>query len=149
VNVVHLAWDVMVGMATLLFLLAAWYALSWLFRRRNPRLKVFWWLAACAGVASVLALEAGWVVTEVGRQPWIVYDYYKVQQAATANTGVWATFVIVTLLYAGIGVTLILILRHMSRRWRDQPALAETDVPYGPREPIDVAEPAVEKEPVS
>ena len=37
VNVVHLAWDVMVGMATLLFLLAAWYALSWLFRRDNPK----------------------------------------------------------------------------------------------------------------
>src|SRR6478752_852760 len=61
VNVVHLAWDVMVGMATLLFLLAAWYALSWLFRRDNPKLKLFWWLAAAAGVASILALEAGWV----------------------------------------------------------------------------------------
>ena len=150
VNVVHLAWDVMVGMATLLFLLAAWYALSWLFRRDNPRLKLFWWLAAAAGVASILALEAGWVVTEVGRQPWIVFDYFTVKQAATPNHGVWATFLIIVVLYVGVGVTLVLILRRMSRRWREQPALAETetDVPYGPREPIPVDSPVDEQEPV-
>jgi cytochrome d ubiquinol oxidase subunit I len=136
VNIVHLAWDVMVGIATLLFLLAVWYALSWLFRRDNPKVKLFWWLAASAGVLAVLAMEAGWVVTEVGRQPWIVHDYYKVEQAATENEGVWATFVIVTILYTGIAVTLTLILRHMSRRWRAQSHVAETEVPYGPREPL-------------
>ncbi len=148
-NAVHLAWDVMVGMATLLFLLAAWYALSWLFRRDNPRLKLFWWLAALAGVASILALEAGWVVTEVGRQPWIVFGYFKVKQAATTNQGVWATFLIIVALYIGVGVTLVLILRRMSRRWRAQPALAETEVPYGPREPVSVASGDADKERVS
>jgi Cytochrome bd-type quinol oxidase, subunit 1 len=91
VNVVHLAWDVMVGIATLLFLLSAWYGLSWLFRRDNPKWKLFWWLASAAGVVSIGAMEAGWVVTEVGRQPWIVYNYYKVDQAATTNPGVWVT----------------------------------------------------------
>src|SRR4029077_3731276 len=150
VNAVHLAWDVMVGMATLLFLLAAWYALSWLFRRRNPKLKLFWWLAAAAGVASVLALEAGWVVTEVGRQPWVVFDYFTVKQAATPNQGVWATFSIIVVLYVGVGVTLVLILRRMSRRWREQPAGAETEteVPYGPPEPIPVDSAVDEQEPV-
>ena len=39
-------------------------------------------------------------------------------------------------LYIGVGVTLVLILRAMSRRWRTQPALADTEVPYGPREPV-------------
>jgi cytochrome d ubiquinol oxidase subunit I len=150
VNVVHLAWDVMVGVATLLFLLAAWYALSWIFRRDNPRLKLFWWFASGAGVLSILALEAGWVVTEVGRQPWIVYDQYKVKQAATENTGVWATFVIVAILYIAVGATLILILRRMSRRWREQQTLAETEVPYGPRAPLhtDGTGPDHEREPV-
>src|SRR5207253_1349757 len=56
VNVVHLAWDVMVGVATLLFLLAAWYALSWLFRRDIPKTKLFLWLAAASGVLSIMAL---------------------------------------------------------------------------------------------
>ena len=131
--------------------MAAWYALSWLFRRDNPKLKLFWWLAAAAGVASILALESGWVVTEVGRQPWIVFDYYKVKQAATPNQGVWATFLIILVLYAGVGVTLVLILRRMSRRWREQSALAdtETEVPYGPPEPIPVASTVDEQEPVT
>ena len=40
-------------------------------------------------------MEAGWVVTEVGRQPWIVHNYMKVEEAATANTGVWVTFLAV------------------------------------------------------
>ena len=98
--------------------------------------------------ASILALEAGWVVTEVGRQPWIVFDYYKVKQAATPNQGVWATFLIIAVVYVGVGVTLVLILRRMSRRWRAQPGLAETDVPYGPREPIPVGRAVDEQEPV-
>jgi cytochrome bd ubiquinol oxidase subunit I len=147
VNVVHLAWDIMVGVASLLFLLAAWYALSWLFKRDNPKTKIFWWLAAMAGVASVLALEAGWVVTEVGRQPWIVFDYFTVKQAATTNHGVWFTFTIILLLYIAVGTTLILILRSMSRRWRTAGDLGESEVPYGPPEPVAVPAPESEAEP--
>ena len=64
-------------------------------------------------------MEAGWVVTEVGRQPWIVHNYMKVEQAATSNTGVWITFLVVLAIYAVVGVTLILVLRLMSRRFRD------------------------------
>jgi cytochrome bd ubiquinol oxidase subunit I len=77
VNVVHLAWDVMVGIGTLLFLLALWYWASWLFRRDMPRSRPFLWVASAAGVLSVVALEAGWVVSEVGRQPWIVYEVMR------------------------------------------------------------------------
>ena len=115
VNVVHLAWDVMVGLGTMLSLLSAWYALTWLFRRRMPTSKAFLVAAAGAGVASVLALEAGWVVTEVGRQPWIVVNYLKVTQGATTNGGVWITFLVIAALYIGVAVTLVLILRKMSR----------------------------------
>jgi len=139
VNVVHLAWDVMVGLGTLLFLLSAWYGLSWAFRRRMPGNRVFLGLAASAGVLSVITMEAGWVVTEVGRQPWIVYEYMKVEDAATANTGVWITFVVVTLLYAALGVTAILVLRGMSRRFRRAGGFIESAGPYGPREPDDRA----------
>jgi len=133
VNVVHLAWDAMVGIATLLFLLAGWFGATWLFKRRMPRSKLFLWIAAGAGVLSVVALEAGWVVTEVGRQPWIVRNYMKVEQAATGNTGVWITFLVVLGIYAGVGVTLILILRMMSRRWREGEDEFEGGGPYEPR----------------
>jgi len=132
VNVVHLAWDVMVGLGTLLFLLSAWYGLCWLFRRDLPNTRWFLRVAAVAGVAAVVTMEAGWVVTEVGRQPWIVYNYMKVEDAATTNSGVWVTFLVVLAIYVTVGVTTILVLRGMSRRWRRGHGGLETDVPYGP-----------------
>ena len=64
-----------------------------------------------AGVLSVIAMEAGWVVTEVGRQPWIVYNLMKVKDAATENAGVWITFLAVVAIYVVVGVTTILVLR--------------------------------------
>jgi cytochrome d ubiquinol oxidase subunit I len=127
----------MVGIATLLFLLSLWYALTWLFKKRMPKSKWFLRAASVAGIASVLALEAGWVVTEVGRQPWIVSGYMQVEQAATTNQGVWITFLVVVGIYLTVGVTTILVLRGMSRRWREQGSRDddESDVPYGPSSP--------------
>ncbi len=141
VDVVHLAWDVMVGLGTLLFLLSLWYFAAWVFRRRMPKSKLFLWIAAAAGVLSVITLEAGWVVTEVGRQPWIVRGYMKVEDAATGNTGVWITFLAVLVIYAGVGVTLVLVLRLMSRRFREGAEEVEAGGPYGPRPAPAPAEP--------
>jgi cytochrome d ubiquinol oxidase subunit I len=132
VNTVHLAWDVMVGLGTLLFLLSGWYWLCWIFKRRMPRSRLFLLLASGAGVGAVITMEAGWVVSEVGRQPWIVYELMKVEDAATGNTGVWITFLVVGALYIGLGITTILILRKMSRRFR-QGDVDDSEVPYGPR----------------
>ncbi len=141
VNTVHLAWDVMIGLATLLFLLSLWYFAAWIFKRDMPKSKWFLRAAAVSGVASVLAMEAGWVVTEVGRQPWIVFESFRVEDAATSNGGVWLTFLVIVGLYIGVGVTLVLILRAMSRRFRsgddDQ---GDDDAPYGPRAPIPASE---------
>jgi cytochrome d ubiquinol oxidase subunit I len=134
VNTVHLAWDVMVGIGTLLFLLSAWYGLAWLFRRDMPRSRWFLRAAAGAGVAAVLAMEAGWTVTEVGRQPWIVRDHMKVEDAATTNGGVWITFIAVVVIYLALATTVVLVLRSMSRRFRAQDELVDSDVPYGPSE---------------
>jgi cytochrome d ubiquinol oxidase subunit I len=143
VNTVHLAWDIMVGLGTLLFLIAVWYAASWMFRRDMPRSRWFLRVAACCGVLAVITMEAGWVVTEVGRQPWIVYNYMKVEDAATGNTGVWITFIAVILVYLVLGVTTVLVLQGMSRRFRAAESaravpgaseFADHDVPYGPNE---------------
>ena len=133
-NVVHLAWDIMVGLGTLLFLLSVWYAASWVFRRRMPTSKWFLRAAASAGVLSVITMEAGWVVTEVGRQPWIVYNLMKVEDAATGNTGVWIMFVSVVVLYLALGVTTIVVLRSMSKRFRRAGGFVDHDTPYGPTE---------------
>src|SRR3954449_573804 len=140
VNIVHAAWDVMVGLGTLLFLLTLWYWASWIFRRDIPRSRWFLRAAVAAGALSVVTMEAGWVVSEVGRQPWIVYQKMKVSDAATTNSGVWVTFVVVALLYAGLGAALILVLHGMSRRARARDGLEEADVPYGPAEEADERE---------
>jgi len=137
INTVHLAWDVMVGLGTLLFLLSAWYWLTWVFRRRMPENKPFLWVTAASGALAVITMEAGWVVTEVGRQPWIVYKYMTVTEAATGNSGVWITFLAVLGLYIGLGVTTVLVLRGMNRRFRRGDAAAEQAAPYGPRKPLD------------
>ncbi len=135
VNITHTAWDIMIGLGTLLFLLTLWYWGSLVLRRRIPESRWFLRATAASGVLAVITLEAGWTVSEVGRQPWIVYQKMKVVDAATANTGVWITFVLVLLLYAGLGVTAIVVLRGMSRRFRRGDGFNEADVPYGPSEP--------------
>ena len=131
VNVVHLAWDVMVGLGTLLFLISLWYGATWLFRRDMPQSRLFLRIASIMGVLAIITMEAGWVVSEVGRQPWIVYNLQRVDDAATGNTGVWIMFVVVVLLYLALAATTIWVLRGMSRRFRVAEG-EEVKVPYGP-----------------
>ncbi|MGV1007518.1 MAG: cytochrome ubiquinol oxidase subunit I [Dermatophilaceae bacterium] len=131
-NSVHLAWDIMVGLGTVLFLLAVWYGASWLFRRRMPTSRWFLRMAACSGVLAIVTMEAGWIVTEVGRQPWIVYNDMRVADAATGNEGVLITFLAIVLLYLTLATTTILVLRAMSRRFRRAGGFTELAGPYGP-----------------
>ena len=134
VNVTHLAWDVMIGLGTLLFLLTLWWWVTWIFRRDMPHSTWFLRASAASGVLAVITMEAGWIVSEVGRQPWIVYEKMKVEDAATANTGIWVTFIGVVLLYIGLDVTTVLVLRGMSHRYRSGERLDDAGVPYGPSE---------------
>jgi cytochrome d ubiquinol oxidase subunit I len=78
-----------------------------------------------------VALECGWIVTEVGRQPWVVYEVMRTKDAVTQASGVWVTFAIVLVLYALLGAALITALRALSRRWRAE-GDRESEVPYGP-----------------
>jgi len=132
-TIVHWAWDVMVGLGTALFLLAAWFAVVWWRRRDLPRTKWFLRAAAVAGVASVVTMEAGWVVTEVGRQPWIVVDYMLVEDAATSSSGVWVTFLGIAAIYTGVAVTTVLVLRAMRRRFDAAEDHPDQGGPYSPR----------------
>ena len=95
-----------------------------------------WFLvpSAVSGVAAVAAMEAGWVVTEVGRQPWIVYHVLLVSQAVTPSSGVTVTLGVILVLYAILTVVSIGVPMIMSRRWRrETPAEEEAEqVPYGP-----------------
>jgi cytochrome bd ubiquinol oxidase subunit I len=132
----HLAFDVMVGLGFLLLLAGLWAAWEWWRRRRLPPQRLFWLLGAVSGVAAVVAMECGWVVTEVGRQPWVVYGLLPTATAATHNTGVIASLSLVVVVYAVLGAITVAILRLLSRRWR-RGDMEEAAVPYGPPAPLD------------
>src|SRR6476660_7627528 len=130
-TMLHWAFDSMVGICTLLIGLALWLGIGWW--RKKDLLRSRWFLRATAvsGVAAIVALECGWIITEVGRQPWIVYRVMRTSDAVTHANGIWITFSLVLAIYIVLGATLIITLRAMSRRWRAEGS-PEDDVPYGP-----------------
>jgi cytochrome d ubiquinol oxidase subunit I len=130
-TMLHWAFDTMVGIASLLSVLALWLAVGWWRKRDIPQSRWFLRATAVSGVAAVIALECGWIVTEVGRQPWIVYNVMRTADAVTQADGIWITFGLVVGLYVALGTTLVLTLRAMSRRWREGDA-RDDNVPYGP-----------------
>jgi cytochrome d ubiquinol oxidase subunit I len=129
---IHLAFDAMVGIGTLLALLAVWFAISWWRRRDLPATPWFLRGAAVAGVLGVIALESGWMVTEIGRQPWIVHGYMRTEDAVTQAKGIWWAFALTMLVYAALAVIAGYVLRGLGRRPdEDQPS---GDIPYAPLE---------------
>jgi cytochrome bd ubiquinol oxidase subunit I len=131
-TLLHLAFDAMVGIGTALLALGAWFGFVWWRRRDIPQTPWFLRAVAVSGTAAIVALWCGWIVTEVGRQPWIVQGYMRTSEAVTEAEGIWFAFGLVLLLYAALGTGAILVLRAMSRRWREQGA-ENVESPYAPQ----------------
>jgi cytochrome d ubiquinol oxidase subunit I len=131
VNTVHLAFDTMVGTGFALLALAAWFAIAWWRRRELPRSRWFLRAAAPAGVVAIVSLESGWVVTEVGRQPWTVTGLLLTRDAVTVSGNVWAFFSGAVVICVAVGAGAVVVLRTMRRRWAAT-AGEPVDVPYGP-----------------
>ncbi|MFD5778398.1 cytochrome ubiquinol oxidase subunit I [Streptomyces sp. NPDC126933] len=138
VSVVHLAFDVMVGTATLLLLLVVWFAWLWWRRREVPTNRWFLGCAALSGIVAVVCLESGWVVTEVGRQPWTVVGLLLTKDAVTTQGNLWPFFAAALAIYLAVGTAAVLTLRSMTRRWRTGGEGSDegVDVPYGPDRPL-------------
>ena len=131
-TMLHWAFDTMVGICTVLILLGLWLGIAWLRKRDIPKTPWFLRAVAVSGVAAIVALECGWIVTEVGRQPWVVYEVMRTEDAVTGASGVSFTLAGVVVLYTLLGVATVLVLRAMSRRWREAD-VDDVEVPYGPR----------------
>jgi cytochrome d ubiquinol oxidase subunit I len=132
-TMLHWAFDFMVGVGSALIGLGLWFGFVWWRRRDIPQTKWFLRAVAISGVATIVTLECGWIVTEVGRQPWIVYKVMRTEEAVTGASGIWVTFGLVLALYTALGAAAILVLRSMARRWREG-GIPDEEVPYGPKE---------------
>jgi len=128
-TLLHFAFDTMVFIGTGFMGLVVWWLFVLWRRRALPKSPWFWRACSVSGALAIVALWCGWIVTEVGRQPWIVYGKLRTADAVTSSGGIWVTFAVVIVIYAGLFIGTVLLLRAMARRWREGEDLA---VPYGP-----------------
>jgi cytochrome d ubiquinol oxidase subunit I len=116
VNVVRIAFQTMVGIGTALALLGVVFFVTWLRKGRLPRSRWFYRAVMAAGPLSFVALIAGWITTEVGRQPWIVYKVMRTAQAVTSADGLAAGYVVLVVVYLSLGAAVVWLLRRLTRR---------------------------------
>lgn len=131
VTVTHLAFQAMIASSLTMIAIVGWF--WWRRRRTTDAFANPWMLRATvlAGGLSVLALEAGWTATEVGRQPWIVYEVMLTEDAVTSNQGIWVTLALMIVLYASLAYLATRVIRGMTRRWRETDEI-DLPTPYGP-----------------
>lgn len=130
----RIAFQLMVGIGTLLAMLGAIYLLIAFRRRRLPSSIWFYRALALAGPASLVALIAGWVTTEVGRQPWVVYQDMLTSEAVTGAGGIPVGYATLALVYLAVAVGVFWILRRLARA-----PLGPPDTPPPPLAPARTA----------
>ncbi len=120
VQVVHLTFDTMVGIGLFLIAVALLFWAQYVWRKRKglrglPENKLTLALVAVSGPLSFLAIELGWLTTEFGRQPWIIYNIMRVQDAVTNAPGLGVFFGGFTGVYILLGITTVILLTRMTR----------------------------------
>lgn len=124
VRIVHIAFQIMVALGTYLALVSLWAVATVLRRRAIPDQRPLLAAIAIAGPMGFIAIEAGWTVTEVGRQPWIIYGVLRTADAVTPMPGLIVPFITFTLLYVFLGVIVLwLLYEHVHR----SPRVAERE----------------------
>jgi cytochrome bd ubiquinol oxidase subunit I len=127
---VRMAWLAMVGIGFFLAGLSVWV---WVFRRVRGRLpdnRPTLWAVVAVGLLTFVALEAGWIVTEVGRQPWTIWEVVRTDDAVTSSPGLDLTFTGFLLLYLLLSVLTVWLLRRQATG--APPELAEREEDAGP-----------------
>ncbi|HET6173373.1 MAG TPA: cytochrome ubiquinol oxidase subunit I [Gaiellales bacterium] len=121
VNVVRVSFQLMVAIGTALAALGVVFVVVWLRRRRLPSSPWFYRAVVASGPLSLVALMAGWITTEVGRQPWIVYNVMRTSEAVTGAGGIPVGYVTLALVYTGLVVAVVWLLRRLARAPMDLP----------------------------
>lgn len=116
VELTHLAFQIMVGAGTALMFVSVWFWIAWLRSREKVLASRSLMIALClVAPLGFIGLEAGWMVTELGRQPWVIQGLMRTKDAVTPVDGVPGMFVAFTLLYALLTVTVIVLLRKLTQ----------------------------------
>jgi cytochrome bd ubiquinol oxidase subunit I len=115
VNVVRYSFQAMVGIGIFLALVGVVFLYVRVRRHRLPRSRWFYRAVIVAGPLSVVALIAGWITTEVGRQPWVVYGFMRTSDAVTAASGIPVGYGTLAAVYVGVVVAVVWILRRLAR----------------------------------
>ena len=108
--IVHLAFDLMVGLGLYMATVALWALILLARGRPLAEYPALLRMLVLAGPMGFMAIEAGWTVTEVGRQPWVIYGFLRTRDAVTPMPGLVVPFAIFTVLYCLLGVTLAWLL---------------------------------------
>jgi cytochrome bd ubiquinol oxidase subunit I len=115
VNVVRVSFNVMVGIGTVLALFGVWLLFVWWRQRAIPGGRWFLRVVAALGPLSVIAPISGWVTTEVGRQPWVVYERMRTEDAVTGAGGIPFGYAALVIVYAALAVATAWLLRRLAR----------------------------------
>jgi cytochrome bd ubiquinol oxidase subunit I len=115
VNIVRYAFQTMVGIGTAMAVLGVFFLWVRVRKRRLPESKWFYRAVALAGPASFVALIAGWVTTEVGRQPWVVYRVMRTEDAVTSAGGVPVSYATLFAVYVAVAAGVAWLLRRLAR----------------------------------
>ncbi len=131
VNITRVCFQLMVGIGTLLAILAIGYLVVLARHKRLPRSDWFYRVVVAAGPASVIALVAGWIVTEVGRQPWVVYGVMRTSQAVTGASGIPVGYGVLAVVYLGVVIAVAWVLRRLASAPLQLPARQRPTVAAG------------------
>jgi cytochrome d ubiquinol oxidase subunit I len=137
VNVVRFAFQTMVGIGSALALLGVVFVAAWFRLRRLPASAWFYRAVVAAGPLSLVALLAGWITTEVGRQPWVVYGVMRTSEAVTGADGIPVGYATLAVVYTALAIAVAWLLRRLARAPMEPPeptlAPAGGEGAHGPR----------------
>ena len=109
---VHLSFQLMVALGTAMALVAIW---AWWSRGTVMERRALLWALVVVAPFGFVATEAGWIVTEVGRQPWVIQGLLRTADAVTPMPGIVVPSVLLTLLYVGLASVVIIVIRAQVR----------------------------------
>lgn len=115
-TIVHTSFDGMVGSGFFILLVAlAFWFLYWRKKRNVPENRLLLWGIMLSGPLSFLAIELGWMLTEIGRQPWVIYGVLRTKDAVTTAPWLNVSFLIFSLIYVLLAAALIWLLLRVAR----------------------------------